>query len=112
MEEQRTSDSRGGVGEPPPDANSPFAFVSPLLQEADQAFRRDLAQLLKERPGQWVAYHGAERIGFAPRKPEMYQVCRDRGFDLRETLVTCIEPEEVIIFSPGAIWDIFFSGQG
>jgi hypothetical protein len=66
--------------------------VSQLILEADAAYHRDLPQLLLERPGQWVAYHGAERIGFAPTKQEMYQVCRNRRLDLAETLVECIEP--------------------
>jgi hypothetical protein len=79
MDEHRTDDSRGEVGEhlhcdPPPDA-----FVSPMMIKADEAFRRDLPQLWKERPGEWVAYHGLERIGFALTKDQMVHECLERG---------------------------------
>ena len=83
-----------------------------LKQHALQAFLRDLPQLYAQRPGQWVAYHGAERVGFALTKQEMYQVCRDRGFDLDETLVECIEPLMGDLFwGPGPL-DELLSGQG
>ena len=109
MEEHRSNDAPTGVGAQPSQDQSPDVFVSPLIREAHEFYERQLPQLLQERPGQWVAYHGAERIGFAATKQEMYQVCRDRGFDLDETLVECIEPlMGDIIFGPGAIGDIFF----
>src|SRR5690242_9857546 len=92
MEEHRSNESPTGVGTQPTQDQSPHAFVSPLIREAHEVYQRELPQLLQERPGQWVAYHGAQRIGFAARKQEMDQVCRERGFDLDETLVECIEP--------------------
>ena len=36
-----------------------------LGELAEDAFRRDLPLLLKERPGEWVAYHGDRRVGIA-----------------------------------------------
>src|SRR4051794_27765725 len=43
-----------------------------LGKQAVLAFRRDLPALLKERPGQWVAYHGPNRVGFASTDDELY----------------------------------------
>lgn len=91
---------------------SAYAFVSPLMIEADAAFRRDLPQLLEDRPGEWVAYHGPERIGFAPTKDEMYRRCRERGLGEDEFLVSCVEPGEDLMFGPGAILDAFSGDQG
>jgi hypothetical protein len=68
-------------------------------EESHETFLQDLGQLLNERPGQWVAYHGAERIGFASTKAELYQQCFRRGLKRGEFLVRSIEPEpgEIVI---------------
>ena len=66
-------------------------------QEAQCAFRRDLPQLLRERPGQWVAYYGNERLGFARTDLELYEECRRRGLDDNAYLVLCIEPESDVV---------------
>ena len=111
MEEHRTDEFPTGVGARPAQDPSPDAFVSPLIREAHEVYERELPQLLQERPGLWVAYHGAERIGFAAKQQQMYQVCRDRGFDLAETLVECIEPLMGDLFwGPGPL-DELLSGQ-
>jgi len=75
------------------------AVVAPLIQQAHEAFRRDLHQLLDEREGQWVAYHGAERIGVGETKTELYQECLRKGLKRGEFLVRSIEPElgEIIV---------------
>jgi hypothetical protein len=70
----------------------PFT-IPPLILEAQEAFRRDLPQLLKERPGQWVAYSGEQRIGFGATQLGLYQECLRRGFKEDEFLVRSIEPE-------------------
>jgi hypothetical protein len=64
-----------------------------MIQKAHDAFVRDLSQLLAERPGQWVAYHGDERIGFAKTKVQLCQECQRRGLDEEEVIVYCIEEE-------------------
>jgi hypothetical protein len=58
-----------------------------------ETFRRDLPRLLEERPGQWVAYHGDQLIGFAATPPELYEVIHRRGLPGQEYVVCCIEPE-------------------
>ncbi len=107
MDEPRPDERRGEVGGLSPSCDAPDAVVSPSMMEADEAFRRDLPQLLKERPGEWVGYHGSERIGFAATKDQMYRDCLERGLKRGEFLVTCVEPEVDLMFGPGAIWDVF-----
>jgi hypothetical protein len=88
-------------------ASQSCSFVSPLIQRAEDAFRRDLQQLLDERPGQWVAYHGDQRIGFAATKQQLYRECLARGLPRGEFLILSIEPEMGdLILGPGAIGDI------
>jgi hypothetical protein len=62
------------------------------------AFRRDLPALLKERPGEWVAYHGDRRVGIARTDLELYQECARQGISFDEFIVCPIElepPDEV-----------------
>jgi hypothetical protein len=78
--------------------------VHPLVAQAQQAFHRALPQLLRERPGQWAAYHGDRLIGFAQDKADLYQECLRQGLPRGEFLVRSIEPEtEVIAVGPGVI---------
>jgi hypothetical protein len=91
------------VAKVPPAELLPFR-VHPLVVGAQQAFERALPQLLRERPGQWVAYHGDRLIGFAPSKSELYQECLRQGLPRGEFLVRSIEPgPEVIAVGPGVI---------
>src|SRR4051794_15607842 len=81
--------------------------VSPFILCAEDAFRLDLPQLLKERPGQWVAYHGHQRLDFAATKPQLYQECVNRGLQPEEFHILSIEPEMgELMFGPGGIEDI------
>ena len=69
--------------------------IPPMIARSQAAFRRDLPQLLKERPWQWVAYHGEERIGVAKSNTELYQHCLARGLDWDQFVVRSIEPEDL-----------------
>ena len=58
--------------QPKPKATQPdqadFAGrITPLIQQSQAAFRRDLPELLKDKKlyRRWVAYHGDERIGIS-----------------------------------------------
>lgn len=64
----------------------------PVIAQAQGAFRRDLDQLLQERPGQWVAYHGEQCVGFGPTKTRLYQECLQRGYELGHFVVRFIQP--------------------
>jgi hypothetical protein len=46
----------------------PRDSTPPEIMEAQDTFYRELSELLKERRGQWVAYHGKTRIGFGKTK--------------------------------------------
>ena len=50
-----------------------------LGQQALRAFERELPQLWEERPGQWVAYRGEQRVGFAKQQHELYRTASSRG---------------------------------
>jgi hypothetical protein len=63
-----------------------------LGKRAVLAFRRDLPQLLKEKPGQWVAYHGDQRVGFARTAIELYKECARLGLPDDDFIVHPIEP--------------------
>jgi hypothetical protein len=62
-----------------PDGERPLA--PPIVLEAGEAFRRDLPQLLRERYGQWVAYHGAKRLGFSTDKTALWNECLQGGLE-------------------------------
>jgi hypothetical protein len=66
-----------------------------LGDQAWAAFERELPELLLHHQGQWVAYHGGQRIGVGPRNTELYEDCLRRGLVPEEQCVICqIEPSE------------------
>jgi hypothetical protein len=67
--------------------------IPPLIQRAQAAFRRDLPELMKTHEGQWVAYHGDQRMGFARSKPKLVQECLRRGIPDDEFVVRGVGPE-------------------
>jgi hypothetical protein len=76
--------------------------IAPIIEQAQRTFCSTLPQLLRERLGQWVAYHGDRQIGFARTKTELYQECFRQGLKRSELLVRCIEPEmDELTFGPG-----------
>jgi hypothetical protein len=77
-----------------------------ILRSQD-AFFRDLPELLKDESlrGQWVIYHGDERIGFAPKMRPLIEECLRRGLKRDEYDVFVVrpqsrEPEEMEIVTP------------
>jgi hypothetical protein len=87
-------------GQTSPETTGAEAGLS-LGQRALRAFRRDLAALLLERPWQWVAYHGDERIGFAASPVELYEEIRRRGYRRQDCVVRSIEePLPDVVDSP------------
>jgi hypothetical protein len=87
-------------GETPSETSGTDAGLS-LGKRAVRAFERDLPALLQERPGQWVLYHGDERIMFAEDPIRLYQEMERRSFRGRDCAVECIEePLPDIIDSP------------
>jgi hypothetical protein len=74
---------------PPSLEDEPFV-IPPAILEAQAAFERDLPRLLKERPGQWVAYRPEGPVVFAATDRALYRECERLG--LREFITRCIEP--------------------
>lgn len=68
-----------------------------LKQQALETFQSDLKHLFAHQPGQWVAYQGDRRVGFADQKHMLYQQCFDLGLQRDEFVVFCIEPQETEI---------------
>ncbi len=79
-----------------PEAVEYVCNIPPGIRRSQEAFRRDLPQLLanKKLEGQWVAYHGDERIGIARSARTLYRECYRRGLKDEEFDVCRIEPEE------------------
>jgi hypothetical protein len=64
--------------------------VAPLIAQAQVRHRRDLPELLKEHPGEWVAYLGAERLAIGKSERELTEKCIHRGLKDDEFLVRAI----------------------
>ncbi|MBW3539377.1 MAG: hypothetical protein KY476_03835 [Planctomycetes bacterium] len=76
----------------------------PMITKSIAAFRRDLPELLNKHRGQWVAYHGDQRLGFGRSKTDLYEECFRRGLTLDDFVVCGIEegtfdPDEEVEFS-------------
>jgi len=84
-----------------------------LMRQAHEAFCRDLGRLVEERPGQWVAYRGTSRIGFALSKTSLFQQCLSLGLKRGEFLVRSIEPAPGdALMGPGILERSGFLGEG
>jgi hypothetical protein len=73
--------------------------IPAAILEAQAAFERDLPRLLKERPGQWVAYRPEGPVVFAATDLALYRECERLG--LREFITRCIEPWPEMDFISG-----------
>jgi hypothetical protein len=67
--------------------------IPPGIRRSQEAYWRDLPQLLQSRhKGQWVAYHGDERVGFARSQDEIYRECFQRGYRDDDFYVARVTP--------------------
>jgi hypothetical protein len=66
---------------------------SPFFREAHAAFRRDFLELYPRYRGQWVAYHGAKRLGINRSDIRLYRECERLGLSDDEFLIFNIDPE-------------------
>jgi hypothetical protein len=53
--------------------------VPALVKAGNRAFQRELPELRKRYPGQWVAYHGQRRIGEGDCETVLWKACVKRG---------------------------------
>jgi len=70
-----------------------LSTIAPMVAKSQEAFHRDLPELLKNRYGQWVAYQGNERVGFGRTQLELYRECLRRGLKDEDFVVWGITPE-------------------
>src|SRR4051794_37139012 len=72
--------------------------VPPGIRRSQEAFHRDLPRLLESRKlrGQWVAYHGDERVGVTPRMADLTRECLRRGLQDDQFYVGLIDPIELV----------------
>ena len=84
-----------------PQPNSEPHGTPPAIEASLKAFGEALPQLLRERAGQWVAYHAGRQLGFAETKTELYQRCLAAGLRRGEFIVRLIQPQvEVVTLDP------------
>lgn len=60
---------------------------STLLEQAREAFRLELPQLVREHKHLWVLYRGASRIALAASQWELFDECERRGWNAEECLI-------------------------
>jgi hypothetical protein len=82
-----------------------LAGIPPGILRSQQAFWRDLPELLKNKKnhGKWVAYHGDERIGIAASDEPLIRECIRRGVPDDEYYLAGIRPRELPPWEPEEI---------
>jgi len=60
---------------------------NPVYVRSQQAFHRNLPELLKRYERKWAAYHGDECIGIARTETELWERCLSRGLKPDEFVV-------------------------
>jgi hypothetical protein len=89
-----------------PSGHTQQAFLPKIpegILRSQKAFLRDLPKLLEDESlrGQWVCYHGDERIGVAPKAEPLIRECLSRGLKRDQyDLLVIEETEEVDFPSP------------
>jgi hypothetical protein len=96
---------RSMLDEPSPAPASPSQLpleIPPGIRRSQEAFWRDLPELLKQRKlrGQWVCYHGDERVGVSKDDAELFRRCRERGLEESDFDVFVIEERETPPWEP------------
>jgi hypothetical protein len=80
---------------PQPPAHQPNPEIPPMVLRSQQAFWRDLPELLKNKRnrGKWAAYHGGERVAIDRSDVEAYQKCFRCGLKHEEFYVGRLEAD-------------------
>ena len=92
---QSNPDQSLGLEQPTPvePGETHVCSITPMIAKSQEAFCRDLAELLNSRYGWWVAYHGDERLGFGRTQTELYEECFRRGLTDDQFVVRCVMPD-------------------
>jgi len=77
-----------------PDQDDPGVRImdKEVLQQAVRTFEAELPEMLKTHPREWVAYHGARRVGFGRSKTEVLKECMEQGIRYEQLLVRMVQP--------------------
>jgi hypothetical protein len=80
----------------------PIPETPPGILRSQQAFWRDLPELLRNRRnrGRWVAYHGDERIGVDADRMKLVREIRRRGLSQDAYYFGRIEPQDQAPWEP------------
>ncbi len=60
-----------------------------------RAFERDLPELMKSHPRQWVVYHGERRIGPFKKLEQLDRACEAEGIHVWERVCRVVEPDVI-----------------
>lgn len=104
-------------GAVPRPAGPPRPEFSPMVLRSEQAFWRDLPELLKSRwnRGKWVAYHGEQRVALARSSVDAYQECFRRGLKHEEFYVGKVkaDPDGIPPWGPfEGDWTFYEAAEG
>jgi hypothetical protein len=80
---------------PQPAAHQPNPEIPPMVVRSQQAFWKDLPELLTDKPnrGKSAAYHGGERVAISRSDVEAYQECFRRGLKHEEFYLGRLEAD-------------------
>jgi hypothetical protein len=92
LKDERHSESLGPSGGP---RSLLPADVSPMIAQAQRAFRHDLPGLLLGCAGRWVAYHGERQVGCGDSMIDLYRNCFGMGIKPDELVVRLVDSEQL-----------------
>jgi hypothetical protein len=69
--------------------------VPPLIWYGEEAYLRDLRELIKDHQGQWAVYSGDRRLGITRSKQQAFELARKEGLKRGEFLVRGIDPADL-----------------
>ena len=77
-----------------PWADEELYRMNPLYVRSQEAFYRNLGDLIKKHEEEWVAYHGDEHVVAAKTKDEAWKHCLQRGLKPGEFAVLFVHNYE------------------
>jgi hypothetical protein len=87
--------------------------VSAIMLRSQQAFWRDLPELLKQKRfrKRWVCYHGDERIGVDKNDAELVRLCLKRGLERGQFYLGRIEEDPTPPWEPTEMEQSLFEAE-
>ena len=70
-------------------------LVAPLIYHGEEAYLRDLRELIKRHRGQWAVYSGDRRVGITRTKQQAFELAFKEGLKDDEFVVTGIDPSHL-----------------